>query len=428
MDELEIATVRVTSVHAQAVRRLPIPAGIVGAQVRILYDDPMWAGMHKTVVFKGAVTKDVITDAEVVTIPAEVVARPGVLLMVGIYGVDADGNLAIPTLWADLGTIRDGADPSGDATTDPSLPVWAQIQTMIGNLEDLDTTAKNNLVAAVNEAMAKGGGTVDEADVRRIVEEYLASNPPAPGEPGKDGADGKDGATPNIQIGTVETLAAGSPATASMGGTPENPLLNLGIPQGAPGSGGSGISVTGAMVGQTVRIAAVDENGVPTAWEPVDLPSGGGKWRKIADLITTEDVKGILISQDMNGKPFALKDVRIATCARAVDIGTGYDYCRMEVNGSSIIVGQNNGINTKLYYRYAYYSVTTDGTGFGWFASTNLPMGANPIFNSLSCVAGGSGLVEKNHGFPITSVGFSHIAATGLIATGAEMVVYGIDA
>lgn len=43
----------------------------------------------------------------------------------------------------------------------------------------------------------------------------------------------------------------------------------------APGSGGSGIAVSGATVGQTIKISAVDEGGVPTAWEPVDLPSGG---------------------------------------------------------------------------------------------------------------------------------------------------------
>ena len=66
------------------------------------------------------------------------------------------------------------------------------------------------------------------------------------GVPGKDGANGADGqpgtdgVTPNIQIGTVETLEAGSPATASMTGTPENPLLNLGIPKGADGASGSG--------------------------------------------------------------------------------------------------------------------------------------------------------------------------------------------
>lgn len=61
----------------------------------------------------------------------------------------------------------------------------------------------------------------------------------ADGQPGADGAPGPVGATPNIQIGTVETLAAGSAATASMTGTAENPMLNLGIPKGADGQPGA---------------------------------------------------------------------------------------------------------------------------------------------------------------------------------------------
>lgn len=47
-----------------------------------------------------------------------------------------------------------------------------------------------------------------------------------------------NGATPNIQIGTVQTLEPGQQATASMTGTPENPLLNLGIPKGEKGDPG----------------------------------------------------------------------------------------------------------------------------------------------------------------------------------------------
>lgn len=46
------------------------------------------------------------------------------------------------------------------------------------------------------------------------------------------GLKGDTGSTPNIQIGTVQTLDPGQDATASMTGTPENPLLNLGIPKG----------------------------------------------------------------------------------------------------------------------------------------------------------------------------------------------------
>lgn len=53
------------------------------------------------------------------------------------------------------------------------------------------------------------------------------------------GDNGDTGATPNLQIGTVTTLESGSSATASITGTTENPLLNLGIPRGEGGTGGS---------------------------------------------------------------------------------------------------------------------------------------------------------------------------------------------
>lgn len=65
--------------------------------------------------------------------------------------------------------------------------------------------------------------------------------PGAKGEPGKDGSPGETGPvglTPDIQIGTVTTLAAGAQATADMSGTTEHPLLNLGIPRGDKGDAG----------------------------------------------------------------------------------------------------------------------------------------------------------------------------------------------
>ena len=56
------------------------------------------------------------------------------------------------------------------------------------------------------------------------------------------GDPGDDGITPNIQIGTVQTLEPEQQATASVTGTTENPLLNLGIPKGGQGpAGDSGI-------------------------------------------------------------------------------------------------------------------------------------------------------------------------------------------
>lgn len=194
-----VAKIQVNGAIARTLYKKVVPAGIIGAQVEFEYDDYVWHGLHKTVVFRGPVTKDVVTDSNIVTMPPEVAEKPLSLLSVGVYGVDDNGNLAIPTIWADLGLVRESANPSGDPTTDPSLPVWAQLQGMIGNLEELDTTAKNNLVAAINETMTKGGGEVDPAEIQQIVDEYLAEHPPAPG---KDGKSAYEIAVENGYLGT----------------------------------------------------------------------------------------------------------------------------------------------------------------------------------------------------------------------------------
>lgn len=50
---------------------------------------------------------------------------------------------------------------------------------------------------------------------------------------------GDPGVTPNLTIGTVTTLSPGENATATITGTAENPILNLGLPRGETGSEGS---------------------------------------------------------------------------------------------------------------------------------------------------------------------------------------------
>ena len=434
-DEMKIAEVRVSGCRCETVRLEPIPRGIVGAVVAVEYTDPAWDSLRKTVVFRGAATKDVLDAGNEIVIPAEVVSKAGGSLYMGVYGVDAEDHVAIPTIWTELGVIQGAATPSGDASTAPSLPVWAQIQAMVGDLGTLDTEAKSNLVAAINEALTKGG-EIAPAEVQRIVEDYLKANPPgtgadgkggitptigkngnwylgstdtgkpsrgadgtpgATGAPGKDGApgadgkdgitptigkngnwylgstdtgkpsrgaggtpgaagasgkdgspgaDGKDGITPaigengnwylgntdtgkpsrgengavpDIQIGTVTTLPAGSDATASMGGTAENPLLNLGIPKGADGQGGGSggtdisLGLTSATVGQTIKVKAVDTDGKPTAWEAAE---SGEKWEKIAEIIipdNAEESNALTIDKDINGQPFSLLKARLCS-------------------------------------------------------------------------------------------------------------------
>ena len=64
-------------------------------------------------------------------------------------------------------------------------------------------------------------------------------------------------------------------------------------PKGADGKDGAGMDVTGAKVGQIAKITAVDSVGKPTAWEPVNMPSGGGvggHWETVLDTVWEQDV------------------------------------------------------------------------------------------------------------------------------------------
>ena len=74
-------------------------------------------------------------------------------------------------------------------------------------------------------------------------------------------------------------------------------FLNNGVEIPIPALQGEGMNVTGATVGQIAQIAAVDANGKPTAWSPVDLPSGGGSseevWETVANVTLEEEVSEV---------------------------------------------------------------------------------------------------------------------------------------
>lgn len=137
-----------------------LTAGMAKAVTVEFVFSPDWDGLTKTAVFSnGKTTVDVLTanwDGDTVPVPHEVLAVPGRHARVGVYGADESG-VVLPTVWVSLGKVQPGADPSGDASADPSLPVWAQLQSQIGDLDDLQTYNKGNLVDAINEARSSGG-------------------------------------------------------------------------------------------------------------------------------------------------------------------------------------------------------------------------------------------------------------------------------
>nr|DAJ54054.1 MAG TPA: BNR/Asp-box repeat protein [Bacteriophage sp.] len=128
-----------------------------------------WSGLQKTAVFtNGRTTVDVLEtqwDGSRVKVAQEVLAVAGRYARVGIYGSNADG-VVLPTVWVTLGKVQPAADPTGDTSTDPTLAVWQQIIAQIGDLSNLTTLAKSNLVAAINEAAKTGSGSAGSVDMR----------------------------------------------------------------------------------------------------------------------------------------------------------------------------------------------------------------------------------------------------------------------
>lgn len=146
--------VAVSGGYGKVIRGGILTSGMVGAAVGFQFGEE-WTDLTRTAVFRcGDVIKDVLNIGNAAVIPPEVLTAPGEKLFVGVYGVSAQGDVVIPTVWIHLGKVHPGTDPSGDTTTEESLAVWAQLQSQIGTLADLTTQEKDTLVEAVNEVHA----------------------------------------------------------------------------------------------------------------------------------------------------------------------------------------------------------------------------------------------------------------------------------
>lgn len=144
--------------RAEVIEREPLTSGTVGKVIFFDFTEE-WQPLTKYAVFEGSGRRIALTNiGDSCIIPHEVLAKHGGALRVGVYGRTADGSAATPTVYAQLGIIQRGADPNADPSTKPTLPVWAQIQAQIGDMSALETAAKDNLVAAINEAAQTGGG------------------------------------------------------------------------------------------------------------------------------------------------------------------------------------------------------------------------------------------------------------------------------
>ena len=97
-----------------------------------------WTGLTRTAVFRGGgEAASVLLDGSgECVLPWEALAKPNVLLEAGVYGA-RNGDVVLPTVWAALGTVLEGAAP-GEESKPPTPELWRQELDQKGDNLDYD--------------------------------------------------------------------------------------------------------------------------------------------------------------------------------------------------------------------------------------------------------------------------------------------------
>lgn len=85
-----------------------------------------WESLTRTAVFRAAEARvSVLLGPEgTCNVPWEVLQKPGCVLEAGVYGTDDAGEMVLPTVWVNLGTILEGVTPGEVIPPTPEL--WEQ--------------------------------------------------------------------------------------------------------------------------------------------------------------------------------------------------------------------------------------------------------------------------------------------------------------
>lgn len=176
-----------------------ITAGMRGIAVEISFDEA-WQGLTPVLVAACAdtVKRMAVDGAGRTGIPWECCIS-GEMLKLGVYGMNDDGTVKLPTVWVSCGKVLPSTDDvQAEESSAPPTP-----------------TLLEQITALANQAQAAAHAVTEAAQQGKF--------------------NGQDGTTPNIQIGNVSTVSSGTPAAVRRRGTDESLVLDFDIPKGADG-------------------------------------------------------------------------------------------------------------------------------------------------------------------------------------------------
>lgn len=152
---------------------------------------------------------------------------------------------------------------------------------------------------------------------------------------------------------------------------------------------------------------------IDTAIDNLEIPvgGGGGEWRKVAEIKTTEDLTYLSVTEDMDGNPFAFDEMIVLVgAARASDATTNgtlvISPCaewRSSFNGHGVY---GFHLNADVYAYPVAFRVLTDGL-LRMDVST-----AHRIANNLSQYAGYASNAEKGKAYYKTDFDYSGFTIT----------------
>ena len=204
-------------------------------------------------------------------------------------------------------------------------------------------------------------------------------------------------------------------------------LQDIGILSGTDIS----LNVTGATVGQTIKVKAVDADGKPTAWEAVDMAAGDTEvWEKVCQVTTNENVS--FIYQPFGGY---YKKIRVSFWGESTAACQVWIYPNTEKRPGGADIA---------YIFNAPYAAAGKYTIVGEFSTEPYPspddskyiyLGKNCVYRNAFSISVHTSAIQENYiddfyikdiEQGVKSLYWTHNA--GEIKAGAQMVVYGVKA
>lgn len=182
-------TLQVTKSKIAVLEKEPLVCGAVNVYTCDLTFSADWDGLDKTVVFQASRDQiSVIPENGSCVIPHEMTKTAGANVRAGVYGT-RNGELILPTVWADLGVVWEGTEP-GEDTQPPTPGVYDQLLSLVSG------AVKTAEGVRADADAGKFGGPAGPQGPQGEQGKPGTAGPQGPkGDPGDTGPQGPEGET-----------------------------------------------------------------------------------------------------------------------------------------------------------------------------------------------------------------------------------------